>query len=190
MVPCNKKAEPMNTLKIYYHEERGFLYSENWPVYPTKPGPMSHQEFFTEYYEDDIPAYNKALVKAIEQAIEFEDQDFIRGIVGGPAPINTGLFYEIPLQGVEVVEVLSPGWVPSYNDPSNIGGAHNAEPMLVARLLPSTPDPVKEESQDIEFELWDIVEWVADRFGEEYPGSSVGIMGTKAVKLMERKKGK
>jgi hypothetical protein len=134
----------MNTLKIYYHAIRGFLYSEKgWPNEP-------------HYLDDaiDWKKYNKALQKAIEEAVSFDDQAKVRHYICSYLnnfsndAVKFCQFYEIPFQKVEVIEVLSPGWVPTYNDPDNSGGHPNAEPMLVARLLPYTPDPEKEESQE------------------------------------------
>jgi hypothetical protein len=42
--------------------------------------------------------------------------------------------------GYEIKEVLSPGWVPTYNDPDNINGHPNAEPIQVAILYDDTPE--------------------------------------------------
>lgn len=50
--------------------QSGKLMCGEFPEYPPKPGPMSHQEFFTEFYEDDLPKYHKAVSAAKASAVE------------------------------------------------------------------------------------------------------------------------
>jgi hypothetical protein len=100
--------------------------------------------------------YEEDLARAIgETFVPFEDQtawNFFT-VSEDLEPIE-GKLYPIP-DGweVEIKEVLSSGWVPSYNDPDNIGCAENAEIITVAIL--KKKEEVKEETQE---ELWKDIE--------------------------------
>ena len=53
----------------------GKWYGNEFPEYPPKPGPMSHQEFFTEYYQDDLPKYRKEVETAKSTALEIVNSE-------------------------------------------------------------------------------------------------------------------
>jgi len=52
--------------------------TEGYPEEPIKPVSISHQEFFSEYYEDDLPMYYRTLKKRKQESIRFEDQEAIK----------------------------------------------------------------------------------------------------------------
>jgi hypothetical protein len=136
----------MKTEKAYYKDGKfWFLEGDQWPVEP---------EYCTDFgdiiilcgntlcrCDNQLRAYRANLSSSLSKAVEFEDQEAIWKLIF-PFKVRDirndkeGL-YSIPEQEVEVVTVMSPGWMPSYNNPDNSGCETPSEPMLVARILPS-----------------------------------------------------
>jgi hypothetical protein len=102
--------------------------------------------------------YNVALQRAKDSAIIVQNAWNAVELIAahdiiGPQPDTIYGPFSV---GYEIKEVLSPGWVPTYNDPDNINGHPNAEPIQVAILYDDTPE--KEESQGNQETLWSEVD--------------------------------
>lgn len=151
----------MSQLTIYIDSGLTPRWNE-WPKEPSKPGVMSHQEFFTEYYEDDLPKYRVALQKAKEEAIPFDDESGVRKLcyqnnkdkplikinstIGEYwSEISHDSFVTIDYDGtVEVKEACN------YDACTMEGacGDYCKIPVKVARLIPSKPNEVSPEVPD------------------------------------------
>lgn len=101
-------------------------------------------------YGEDYDQYQKKLQSCQDNAVLCADQDQAKKIIISHAfvyreeNIQPDKFYG-PFSGVvELKEVLSDGWVPTYHDPSNSGGHPNAEPITVA-FITLTNNKVVEE---------------------------------------------
>lgn len=130
----------------------GKLMVSDFPEYPPKPGPMSHQEFFTEFYEDDLPKYHKAVSAAKASAVDVAISPCILPHASGyylnsepgtqAIEIKEGQLYDTP-EGW-TVEIKTQFWV---YDPAIAGNNwmdsrptqhDNYEGRTIARLIPET----------------------------------------------------
>lgn len=139
----------------------GLIPKENMPVEPEE-GICSEEPRLNCFDKNgclcakEWKPYREALQRTISEAVPVGNkQDYqLRQMIlmlPGISEITDGQVYG-PFTGeYEIKEVLSPGWVPSYNDPDNINGHPNAEPMQVAIL--SEPEE-KEQSQSQKQSTW------------------------------------
>lgn len=93
----------------------GVLKVGEFPEYPSKPGLMSHQEFFTEYYEDDLPKYHKEVEAAKASAVEVPEMD--SGKMNIAPTFNSGKmgywYNGVVMQEGQLYD-LPPGWTVEY----------------------------------------------------------------------------
>lgn len=150
----------MKTQTCLIVREDGVIAIGEFPEYPTKPGPMSHQEFFKEYYEDDLPAYYKALKEAMQSAVEVapEDQELAEkliyrtdGIVDG-LPVNyyhwrdeiRKIDHPYPIPGIRYEVRGTLGGIVKINDQTE--GAMTKKLAYIIEPPPERPD-IKKEGQ-------------------------------------------
>lgn len=116
-----------------------------WPTEPIPGwGSVATQKYIT------------SLLKAREESIPFEDQQWILTVLYSKygvdeigRPVNYFYwkenlkpdFYTIEPIQVELVEVMSEGWMPTYNNPDNSGCEPPAEPITVARIVTEEEKP-------------------------------------------------
>jgi hypothetical protein len=158
---------------VFILTKDGLYWLQEVPVYPEKPGPMSHQEFFTEYYEDDLPAYNASLQRAKEQSIKVGNDDEITFWLCAETTSGEALEYDTPYtlrgrfdrQRGYQCKNTNDEWIDCTEDRYNFGIRWNdihpdekSKVRLLAffSLLESKP---KEESQEepkdvIDFAVW------------------------------------
>lgn len=122
------------------------------------PGELPEKPIFNFNYYDqastkayDVKLYNyNAVIAAIRQNAL---------TIGNPELIHTAPYVQLHVKfkpdefyawpgGYETKEILSNGWIPSYNDPDNRGFAPNAEPETVAILtLPEKKKNIMENDK-------------------------------------------
>lgn len=141
-------------------KQDGIYLIQEMPVKTWKPGEADHWQ---------LKKYEAALQSAKDSAIWVQDQDQAWRLAlrlhaakdfrlrldaksvsykidndWYEQTTKEGTIYPISGWRCEIGQVLSPGWVPTYNDPDNSSGAPNAEPMNVALLIEDTNLPDKD----------------------------------------------
>lgn len=100
-------------------------------------------------FMDTSDRYEDEIQDCIDNAILCANQDQAEKIIWNKdIKFEENYFYG-PFSGeIEFTEVLSDGWVPTYNDPDNSGGHPNAEPITVAFITLTKDNKVVESPEE------------------------------------------
>jgi len=116
---------------VYHSEDWYKKYSESHNHASPK---LSYQADLQAAKESSVPIQDQERAKKMIELLLYEKRKELTFQDISSLDVMANVIYGPFTVGYEIKTMLSHGWVPSYNDPDNINGHPNAEPMEVAIL--------------------------------------------------------